>query len=95
MGEEGSKTSIGQREFWDQEATRYASGVGESRYGRFLALYEESCWPYIEATLPAGREDGNQRWRRERKTWVGVIHPGCLAEARNQTPFLGFGSSLA
>jgi ubiquinone/menaquinone biosynthesis C-methylase UbiE len=69
MGEEGSKTSIGQREFWDQEATRYASGVGEARYGRFLALYEESCWPYIKAALPANGEGvileagcGTGRW---------------------------------
>ncbi len=69
MGEEGSKTHsrdlasapgrstfVSQREFWDQEAAKYASGVGEARCGRFLALYEDSCWPYIEAVLPASRE---------------------------------------
>ncbi|MDI7277091.1 MAG: hypothetical protein QME94_14040 [Anaerolineae bacterium] len=32
------------REHWDREAPRYAAGVGERRYPRFLELYEANCW---------------------------------------------------
>jgi ubiquinone/menaquinone biosynthesis C-methylase UbiE len=40
------------REHWDQQAPIYASNEGQRRYGRFLDLYEDSCWDYIEPALP-------------------------------------------
>ena len=40
------------REHWDQQAPIYASNEGQRRFGRFLDLYEESCWDYIEPALP-------------------------------------------
>lgn len=51
-------TAKGQREFWDQQATLYASDEGERRFGRFIALYEESCWHYIKTVLPEIIEEG-------------------------------------
>lgn len=41
-----------QREYWDEQAALYAASEGEGGLGRFLALYEETCWRYIEAVLP-------------------------------------------
>lgn len=41
-----------QREFWDQQAAIYASGEDQDRFGRFLDLYEEICWSYIQPVLP-------------------------------------------
>ena len=41
-----------QRGHWDDQAAIYASNNGHRRYGRFLGLYEESCWNYIEPLLP-------------------------------------------
>ena len=40
------------REHWDQQAPIYASDEGQRRFGRFLELYEEACWHYIEPALP-------------------------------------------
>jgi SAM-dependent methyltransferase len=40
------------REHWDQQAPAYASDAGQRGYRRFLNLYEESCWRYIEPALP-------------------------------------------
>jgi len=40
------------REQWDQQEILYASGEGHRRFGRFLDLYEASCWRYIETALP-------------------------------------------
>ena len=40
------------REHWDRQAPIYASGEGHRRFGRFLDLYEKSCWRYIETVLP-------------------------------------------
>lgn len=40
------------REHWDQQAPTYASEAGQRRFGRFLDLYEEGCWRYIEPVLP-------------------------------------------
>lgn len=40
------------REHWNQQAAVYASDEGHRRFGRFLDLYEESCWRYIEPVLP-------------------------------------------
>ena len=37
---------------WDQQAPIYASDEGHRRFGRFIDLYEESCWRYIEPVLP-------------------------------------------
>ena len=57
------------REVWDEQAARYASEQWKSQYGRFLALYEEGCWYYIEPVLPAVGEGvileagcGSGRW---------------------------------
>ncbi len=41
------------REHWDKQAPEYASDAGHRRFRRFLDLYEESCWRYIEPALPA------------------------------------------
>ena len=41
-----------QRECWDLQASYYASEDWKEKYGRFLALYEESCWRYIQPVLP-------------------------------------------
>ena len=40
------------REHWNQQAPIYASDEGHRRFGRFLDLYEEGCWRYIEPVLP-------------------------------------------
>lgn len=40
------------REHWDQQAKIYASDEGHRRFGRFLDLYEDGCWNYIEPLLP-------------------------------------------
>ena len=40
------------REYWDQQAPIYASDEGHHRFGRFLDLFEEICWRYIEPVLP-------------------------------------------
>ena len=40
------------RKYWDQQASIYASEEGFRRFGQFLALYEQSCWRYIEPILP-------------------------------------------
>jgi ubiquinone/menaquinone biosynthesis C-methylase UbiE len=40
------------REHWDQQAPIYASHEGHRTFGRFLDLYEEGCWRYIEPLLP-------------------------------------------
>jgi SAM-dependent methyltransferase len=40
------------REHWDKQAPVYASDAGQRGYRRFLELYEESCWRYIEPALP-------------------------------------------
>lgn len=40
------------RRHWDQQAAIYASDEGHRTYGRFLDLYEECCWRYIEPALP-------------------------------------------
>jgi SAM-dependent methyltransferase len=37
---------------WGQQAPIYASDEGHRRFGRFVDLYEESCWRYIEPMLP-------------------------------------------
>lgn len=62
-------TAKDQREFWDQQAAVYASAEGERIFGRFIALYEESCWHYIEPVLPDVEEGvileagcGTGRW---------------------------------
>jgi SAM-dependent methyltransferase len=39
-------------EYWNQQAPSYATDEGHRRFGRFLDLYEESCWRYIEPVLP-------------------------------------------
>jgi SAM-dependent methyltransferase len=42
-----------QREYWDQQASYYAMEANQmGRFGRFLTLYEETCWRYIESVLP-------------------------------------------
>ena len=42
-----------QREYWDQQAPYYAiEGNQMRRFGRFLTLFEETCWRYIEPVLP-------------------------------------------
>jgi SAM-dependent methyltransferase len=42
-----------QREHWDQQASYYAVEANQMRrFGRFLTLYEETCWRYIEPVLP-------------------------------------------
>ncbi len=38
---------------WDKQAPIYASDTGHRPFRRFLDLYEEGCWRYIEPTLPA------------------------------------------
>jgi ubiquinone/menaquinone biosynthesis C-methylase UbiE len=40
------------RPYWDLQASIYASDEGHHRFGRFLHLYEQSCWGYIEPVLP-------------------------------------------
>ena len=40
------------REHWDRQASIYADDEGHKPFGRFLGLYEESCWTYIEPLLP-------------------------------------------
>jgi len=57
------------REHWDQQSPIYASGEGHRRFGRFLDLYEKSCWRYIETVLPKVEEGlileagcGTGRW---------------------------------
>jgi hypothetical protein len=40
------------REYWNQQAPGYASDGGHARFGRFLDLYEQDCWRYIEPVLP-------------------------------------------
>lgn len=40
------------RRHWDRQAAIYASDEGHRRFRRFLDLYEESCWRYIEPALP-------------------------------------------
>jgi SAM-dependent methyltransferase len=40
------------RDYWNQQAPTYASDEGHRRFGRFLDLYEEGCWRYIEPVLP-------------------------------------------
>ena len=41
------------REYWDKKAATFASGERRRRSGRSRALYEESCWRYIEPVLPS------------------------------------------
>jgi SAM-dependent methyltransferase len=45
-------TTDDQRRHWDRQAATYASNEGHRRFRRFLELYEESCWRYIEPALP-------------------------------------------
>jgi SAM-dependent methyltransferase len=40
------------REHWDKQAQTYASDMGQGGYRRFLDLYEDACWRYIEPALP-------------------------------------------
>jgi ubiquinone/menaquinone biosynthesis C-methylase UbiE len=40
------------RRHWDRQAAIYALDEGHRRFRRFLDLYEESCWRYIEPVLP-------------------------------------------
>ncbi len=40
------------RRHWDRQASLYASEEGHQKYEKFLALYEASCWRYIEPLLP-------------------------------------------
>ena len=40
------------RRHWDRQAAIYASNEGQRRFRRFLDLYEESCWRYIDPVLP-------------------------------------------
>jgi ubiquinone/menaquinone biosynthesis C-methylase UbiE len=42
----------GPREHWDKQASVYSSDESFRRFGRFLDLYEENCWRYIEPVLP-------------------------------------------
>jgi SAM-dependent methyltransferase len=37
---------------WNQQAPIYTSEAGLQKFGKFLDLYEESCWRYIEPVLP-------------------------------------------
>lgn len=57
------------REYWDKKAATFASGERRRRSGRFRALYEESCWRYIEPVLPPIKDSlileagcGTGRW---------------------------------
>jgi len=56
-----------QREYWDQQALVFESG--HAKFSRFIALYEENCWRYIETVLPEVEEGiileagcGTGRW---------------------------------
>lgn len=40
------------QQHWERQAPIYASDKGHRRFGRFLTLYEESCWRYIKPLLP-------------------------------------------
>jgi SAM-dependent methyltransferase len=40
------------QEHWDQQASIYASAEGHHGFGRFLDLYESSCWDYLAPVLP-------------------------------------------
>jgi ubiquinone/menaquinone biosynthesis C-methylase UbiE len=57
------------REYWDKKAETFASRERRQRSGRFRALYEESCWRYIEPVLPPIKDSlileagcGTGRW---------------------------------
>jgi ubiquinone/menaquinone biosynthesis C-methylase UbiE len=57
------------RQHWDRQAPIYASDEGHRPFDRYLALYEQSCWDYIEPTLPGAETStileagcGTGRW---------------------------------
>jgi len=89
------------REHWDQQAPIYASGEGHRRFGRFLDLYEKSCWRYIETVLPEVEESlileagcGAGRWV-ERLAPMGYrmvlsdLSPEMVRRARDKVERLG------
>jgi ubiquinone/menaquinone biosynthesis C-methylase UbiE len=39
-------------EHWNQQASTYASESGHLPFDRFLRLYEDSCWDFIQPVLP-------------------------------------------
>ena len=94
-------TTKNQRDFWDQQAADYASGDGQERFGRFLDLYEEICWHYIQPVLPAMEGSmileagcGTGRWvvRLAPKGYQMVLSdlsPEMVRHARNKVENLG------
>ena len=100
-------TAKDQREFWDQEAVVYASGEGERGFGRFIALYEESCWRYIETVLPEVEEStileagcGTGRWvvrlaSMGYRVVLSDLSPEMIRHARAKVERLGLSDRVA
>jgi SAM-dependent methyltransferase len=44
--------TIDPSEHWDRQAPTYADDEGHRGFGRFLDLYEESCWSHVQPLLP-------------------------------------------
>jgi SAM-dependent methyltransferase len=95
------------REHWNQQAPAYASDAGHRRFGRFLDLYEESCWRYIEPVLPtidmgmileAGC--GTGRWvirlaPMGYRMVLSDLSPEMIAHAREKVEQLGLSDRVA
>ena len=90
-----------QREHWDQQAPIYASDQGHRRFGRFLDLYEKSCWRYIEPVLPQVEGSlileagcGSGRWivrlvRMGYRMVLSDLSPEMIQQARGKAERLG------
>jgi ubiquinone/menaquinone biosynthesis C-methylase UbiE len=94
------------REYWDQQAPAYASDAGHRRFGRFLDLYEESCWRYIEPVLPVAEGStilevgcGTGRWVTRLAPMgyhvvLADLSPTMIEQARDKVERLGLGDRV-
>jgi SAM-dependent methyltransferase len=100
-------TSKDPREHWDGQAPIYASDEGLGRFGRFLELYEEGCWRYIEPVLP-GKDGGTileagcgtGRWvfrlaRLGYRMVLSDLSPEMVQHAREKVERLGLSHRVA
>jgi ubiquinone/menaquinone biosynthesis C-methylase UbiE len=94
------------REYWDQQAPAYASNAGHRRFGRFIDLYEESCWRYIEPVLPVIEGSmileagcGTGRWVMRLASMgyhmvLSDLSPEMIKQARDKVEQLGLGDCV-
>ena len=93
--------------YWDQQSSTYASGEGRRRFGRFLDLYEEGCWRYIEPVLPDVGSSmileagcGTGRWVMRLapmgyRMVLSDLSPEMIRHARQKLEQLGLDDSVA